>query len=64
MLKIGKINVGDLLYITVAKLEGAMHVVILNTTRNVPTRDVLLSTFGIGGIADSASRLIPAVKDS
>ena len=62
MLNIGKINVGDLLYITVAKLEGAMHVVILNTTRNVPTEDVLLSTFGIGGIADSASRLIPAVK--
>lgn len=62
MSNIGKINIGDLLYITVVKSEGSMQVVILNTTRNVPTDDILLSTFGIGGIEDSASRLIPAVK--
>ena len=62
MSMLGKITVGDLLYITVAKSEEFMHVVILNTTRNVPNDDVLLGTFGIGGVEDSASRLIPAVK--
>ncbi|MDF2002662.1 MvaI/BcnI family restriction endonuclease [Bacillus pumilus] len=56
-----KINIGDLLYLTVAGDQNP-KVVIINVTNNIPTESELKQVFGIDDIADSASRLIPLVK--
>ncbi len=56
-----KVNVGDLLYLTVA-VDQNPKVVIINVTNNIPTELELKQVFGIDDIADSASRLIPLVK--
>lgn len=62
MLNTGKVNVGDLLYITVTESKKSVQVVILNTTNNIPTENILLNVFGLGEITDSASRLIPEFR--
>lgn len=56
-----KINIGDLLYLTVAGDQNP-KVVIINVTNNIPTESELKQVFGIDDIADSASRLTPLVK--
>ncbi|WP_340011906.1 MvaI/BcnI family restriction endonuclease [Paenibacillus sp. FSL H7-0690] len=56
-----KVNVGDLLYLTVT-VGPNPTVVIINVTNNIPTEFELKQVFGIDDIADSASRLIPLVK--
>ncbi|MBG9770923.1 MvaI/BcnI family restriction endonuclease [Bacillus vallismortis] len=62
MWEAGKVNVCDLLYITVTDLAGAKQIVILNLTNNVPSEEVLTKVFGIDKVADSASRLLPQIK--
>ncbi|MEK5234759.1 MvaI/BcnI family restriction endonuclease [Paenibacillus sp. FSL L8-0470] len=56
-----KVNVGDLLYLTVT-VGPKSGVVIINVTNNIPSKSQLKKFFGIDDIADSASRLIPLVK--
>lgn len=56
-----KLNIGDLLYLTVTNDQNP-KVVIINVTNNIPTEIELKRVFGIDEILDSASRLIPLVK--
>lgn len=58
-----KINIGDLLYFTVIKIDNSIKIIIINLTSNVPSDLVLLKVFGIGRIEDAASRLIPKVRE-
>lgn len=62
MQKTGKVNVGDLLYITVLKSPEGNELIILNATRNTPTDNVLLNAFGSGEITEAANRLILEIK--
>lgn len=57
-----KVNIGDLLYISVTDLSIGKRLVILNTTSMKPTNRQLAKVFGISAVTDSATRLIPAVK--
>lgn len=56
-----KVNIGDLLYLTVTIGPNPI-VVIINITNNMPSKSMLEKFFGIDDIADSASRLIPLIK--
>ncbi|WP_413536971.1 MvaI/BcnI family restriction endonuclease [Carnobacterium divergens] len=63
LLEMKNVNVGDLLYLSVAKMEdGIPNVIIINLTNNSPSEHELQAIFGIDKIADSASRLIPMIK--
>lgn len=60
----GMVNEGDLLYFTVSNTDGKNpHIVLINVTKNIPSEFQLRQLFGIDNIADSASRLIPKVKE-
>lgn len=56
------VNIGDLLYLTVTAGPNP-KVVIINVTNNTLTELGLQQVFGIDYIADSASRLIPLIKE-
>ncbi|MGX7210272.1 MvaI/BcnI family restriction endonuclease [Enterococcus innesii] len=62
MFEQGKLNTGDLLYVTVVKLHKEPKIVILNLTSNMASRTNLLSVFGIDEIEEALNRLIPEIR--
>lgn len=60
----GIINIGDLLYFTVSRVENKNpSLILINVTKNIPSELQLKQCFGIDEIIDAASRLIPKVKE-
>ncbi|KAA1039067.1 restriction endonuclease [Macrococcus equipercicus] len=54
---------GDLLYFTVAVIDDKPKVILVNTSRNTPSKELLTSFFGIDDIKSSVDKLLPLIKD-
>ncbi|EAC6275605.1 restriction endonuclease [Listeria monocytogenes] len=62
LLNQGKMNIDDLLYITVTNPNKDSQIVILNLTSNISLDKTLKSTFGADKTEETLSRLIPEIR--